>query len=190
MAGEQPRVLMLLSVISEVEDDVDGPLETHAGVYQINKREVRLSNPDAVAKALAVQPGDADLVAVVGGGGEWLSVLSDRRVIDTVVHVPIPIVSAVGHTGRHPLIEQVVHRAFPTPTLFGIWLAARATAAIPAVVSAPTGEPDVLRQHLEQSEAALQHTQAQLRRQGRRDRIVIAAVVALVIILVVRWALS
>lgn len=67
-AGEHPRVLMLVSRMSEAEADVDGMLEAHTGVYQLNKREVRLSSPEAVAQALAVQQGDADLVAVVGGG--------------------------------------------------------------------------------------------------------------------------
>ena len=56
--------------------------------------------------------------------------LSDRQVVEAVVyHMPVPIVSAVGHDVDQPLIQDVVHRAFATPTALGTWLADRAKGA-------------------------------------------------------------
>ena len=56
--------------------------------------------------------------------------LSDRQVVDAVAyHMPVPIVSAVGHDVDQPLIQEVVHWAFATPTAFGTWLADRAKGA-------------------------------------------------------------
>jgi hypothetical protein len=54
----------------------------------------RVTVPAAVAAALSVQKVDTDLVAIVRGGGEGISALSDPQVIDAVAHdVHIPIVS-------------------------------------------------------------------------------------------------
>jgi hypothetical protein len=54
-------------------------------------------------------------------------------VIDAVAHqVPVPIVSAVGHEVDRPLVQDLVHRAFATPTALGTWLAAKAIGAIQA----------------------------------------------------------
>jgi exonuclease VII large subunit len=47
-------------------------------------------------------------------------------------HMPIPIVSAVGHDVDQPLIQDVVHWAFAAPTALGTWLADRAKGAIHA----------------------------------------------------------
>jgi exodeoxyribonuclease VII large subunit len=133
LAGDQPRVLMFFGASSMVVKDVGAALGEHARAYHIEERRIPLTDPAAVAAALSVQDVDADLVAIVRGGGEGISALSDRQVIDAVAHhVPVPIISAVGHAADRPLIQDLVHRAFPTPTALGTWLAARATGAIHA----------------------------------------------------------
>ena len=82
-------------------------LGQHARAYQIVKQPIPLTDPAAVAAALSVQKVDADLVAIVRGGGEGISALSDRQVIDAVAHhVPVPIVSAVGHEVDRPLVQD------------------------------------------------------------------------------------
>ena len=130
LAGERPRVLMFCGTNSVVGEDVRAALGPHARAYHIDTRQVSLTDAAAVAAALSAQKMDADLVAVVRGGGEGLSALSDRRVIETLArHVSVPVVSAVGHAVDRPLIQEVVYHAFPTPTALGTWLAGRVTAA-------------------------------------------------------------
>jgi exodeoxyribonuclease VII large subunit len=98
LAGERPRVLMFCGTNAVVGEDVRAALGPHARAYHIDKRQVSLTDAAAVAAALSAQKMDADLVAVVRGGGEGLSALSDRRVIETLArHVSVPVVSAVGH---------------------------------------------------------------------------------------------
>ena len=124
---------MFLGTSSFVDKDVLAALGQHVRAYQIDEQRIALTNPAAVAAALSVQKIDADLVAIVRGGGEGISALSERQVIDAVAHhVHVPIVSAVGHEVDRPLIQDFVHRAFPTPTALGTWLAARVTDAIQA----------------------------------------------------------
>jgi exonuclease VII large subunit len=110
----------------------EGELRAYPSAYALDKREIPLSDPAAVAAALSGGNLDADLVAVVRGGSD-MRALSDRQVVEAVAyHMPIPIVSAVGHDVVQPLIQDVVHWAFATPTAFGTWLADRAKGAIRA----------------------------------------------------------
>jgi hypothetical protein len=130
LAGDRPRVLMFCGTNSIVDEDVLAALGQHAHAYHIDKRRIPLTDAAAVAAALSVQKVDADLVALVRGGGDGFSALSDRQVVHAVAHqVPIPIVSAVGHAVDQPLIQELVYRAFPTPTALGTWLADRVTEA-------------------------------------------------------------
>jgi hypothetical protein len=131
-AGDQPRVPMFHGVGAITDKDVEGELRAYPSAYALDKREIPLSDPAAVAAALSGGNLDADLVAVVRGGSD-MRALSDRQVVEAVAyHMPIPIVSAVGHDVVQPLIQDVVHWAFATPTAFGTWLADRAKGAIRA----------------------------------------------------------
>jgi hypothetical protein len=91
LAGEKPRVLMLLGTSSIVEKDVLAALGQHMQAYTIEERRIPLTNPSAVSAALSAEKVDADLIAIVRGGGEGILALSDRHVIEAVAHhVPIP----------------------------------------------------------------------------------------------------
>ena len=124
-------MLMFCGTSSIVGEDVLAALGPHARAYHIKKRRIPLTDAAAIAAALSVQKVDADLVAIVRGGGDGFSALSNRQVVHAVAHqVPIPIVSAVGHEVDRPLIQYLVHWAFPTPTALGSWLGGRVIEAL------------------------------------------------------------
>lgn len=129
LAGDRPRLMMLIGPTSIVEHDVLGALGQHAAAYQIMDYRIPLTDSSAVAAAIAHHKQDTDLIVVVRGGGEGISALSDPQVLDAVAQASVPIVSAVGHEVDRPLIQDLVHHAFSTPTAMGSWLAARATGA-------------------------------------------------------------
>ena len=83
LAGDQPRVLMFFGASSIVDKDVLAALGQHATAYHIVERRIPLTDPAAVAAALSGETVNADLVAIVRGGGEGISALSgppsDRR---------------------------------------------------------------------------------------------------------------
>jgi hypothetical protein len=190
LTGDQPRVLMLFGASSIVDKDVLAALGQHARAYQIGERRIPLTDPAAVAAALSGEKVDADLVAIVRGGGEGISALSDPQVIDAVAHhVPIPIVSAVGHAVDRPLIQDFVYRAFPTPTALGTWLATRVTDAIQA-------RDAVALDHMRAREAMQRQLKdltevagALQRRVRRMSALLFVALGILACILVARWAL-
>ena len=129
-------------------------------------------------------------MAIVRGGGEGISALSDRQVIDAVAHhVHIPIVSAVGHAADRPLRQDLVYQAFPTPTAFGTWLAARAPGAIQAraAVALDHGrEREAMRRQLKDRTEEVEA----LRRRVRHMRaLLFAALAVLVLVLVAPWVL-
>jgi hypothetical protein len=131
-AGERPRVLIFFSSSSNIDKDVDAGLRPYGQAYDIDKRPIPLTDPPTVVAALSGGNIDANLVAIVRGGGD-MPALSDRQVIEAVAHhTPVPIVSAVGHDVDQPLIQDVVHQVFSAPTAFGTWLADRAKGAIHA----------------------------------------------------------
>jgi exodeoxyribonuclease VII large subunit len=183
---------MLFGTSSSIDKDVRQALGQHAPAYHIEDRQIPLTNPAAVAAALSSQKIDADLVAIVRGGGEGVSALSDRQVIEAVARqVPLPIVSAVGHEVDQPLIQDLVHHAFSTPFDFGRWLADRATGAIrerDTMAADHRRELEGLRLNLQKSESTLQHTREQLLALQRRNVVLIAGVAVLVVILVASWA--
>jgi Exonuclease VII, large subunit len=190
LAGDQPRVLMLLGTSSMVDKDVHAALGPHGRAYHIDKRRIPLTDPAAVAAALSVQTVDADLVALVRGGGDGISALSDRHVIDAVAHhMPIPIVSAVGHAVDQPLIQDLVYCAFPTPTALGTWLAARATGstqARDAVALDHRRERESMQRQLKE----LTEEAGVLRRRVRRlSTVLFVALGILACMLVALWAL-
>ena len=130
LAGDHPRVLMCCNTTSPVGQEVRAALGPHPRMYHLEEQQIPWTDAAAVAAAFSVQKIDADLVAIVCGGGEELSALSDRRVIEAVAHqVPIPIVLVVDQIDDRPLIQDVVYQAFPTPTALGTWLAGRVTEA-------------------------------------------------------------
>ena len=196
-AGDQPRVLLLYGVGSIVDEDVRTALKPHAQAYSIEERRIPLTDPAAVVAALCGGNVDANLVAIVRGGGDGLSALSDRQVINAVAYqMPVTIVSAVGHEVDQPLIQDLVYWAFSTPTALGTWLAARATGAFharAAVASGPRRELEGLRLDLQKSESALRNTQEQLlilrRRMRRTNALLLVTLGILAVILVTRWAL-
>ena len=131
-AGDHPRVLMFFGTSSDMDKDVDAALGQYEQAYSIDRRRIPLTDPAAVAAALSGGNVDANLVAIVRGGGT-MPALSNRQVIDAVAyHMPVTIVSAVGHDVDQPLIQEAVRRAFATPTALGTWLADRAKGAIQA----------------------------------------------------------
>ena len=120
---------MFYGTSSSMDKDVEAALRPYADAYAIEERRIPLIDPAAVAAALSGGNINAHLVAIVRGGCT-MPALSDRQVVDAVAyHMPVPIVSAVGHDVGQPLIQEVVHWAFATPTAFGTWLADRAKGA-------------------------------------------------------------
>ena len=129
---------------------------------------LNLSRPEEVARTLSsLSPADFDVVALIRGGGE-LSTLESLEVAEAVVALPLPFITAVGHAADEPLVQEMAHLAFITPTDLGYHLRDLALEArqapLPDVSHTVTvSDPSVLAR-LERENAELR--QAAARRQA------------------------
>jgi hypothetical protein len=197
-AGMPPRVVLLVGTSAQVDQDVRAAVHEHASAYQLIVERVSMLDPVAVAEAVSVPRSDVALIAMVRGGGDGLSVFSDRQVCAAVAQtVSVPIVSALGHAGNEPLIQAMVHHAFDTPSLFGTWLKARAVAATDETarqVASLEGQREQLQQKLQAAEETRRAIEAQVQKLEQRQKTyhlvwgVVAVVVILVVILIVLGA--
>jgi hypothetical protein len=93
-AGMPPRVVLLVGTSARVDQDVRAAVHEHASAYQLIVERVSMLDPVAVAEAVSVPRSDVALIAMVRGGGDGLSVFSDRQVCAAVAQtVSVPIVS-------------------------------------------------------------------------------------------------
>jgi hypothetical protein len=86
-------------------------------------------------------------------------------------------------------MQDVVYQAFPTPTAFGTWLAARATGAIQArdAVALDHGREREAMQH--QLEDLTEEVEAQRRRVRHMRALLFVALAVLACVLVAPWVL-
>jgi hypothetical protein len=101
-AGTRLRLWLILGVGAEIGEDISETLEAHAGAYAVTEERGTVSDVTTAVAALRSPKSDVDLIALVGGGGDWLRVLSSREVCTAVAELSgPPIVSGVGHAGNH-----------------------------------------------------------------------------------------
>jgi exodeoxyribonuclease VII large subunit len=129
--GDRLRIILIYGATSIVDRDVLTAAGRWIEAYEVQEHRVPITNPNAVASALSVVT-DYDLLAIVRGGGEGISALSDPSLLEAVARVSLPIVTAIGHEVDRPLIQDLVHHAFPTPTALGTWLSSMAMGAVQA----------------------------------------------------------
>lgn len=85
---------------------------------EVVEDRITMSQSDVVVEALSKAP-EADITAIVRGGGQGLDLFDNMDIAEAVVRYPGLIVTAVGHEQNHPFVEKMADRAFSTPTDFG-----------------------------------------------------------------------
>lgn len=124
-----PRLPRTVGVVcgheAAVRADIRSVADSRFPGYPVRFVETTVSGPDAptrVAAALAELLGDADVEVVViarGGGSpsELLVPFSDEGLLRAVAASPVPVVSAIGHDGDRPLLDEVADVRAGTPSI-------------------------------------------------------------------------
>jgi exodeoxyribonuclease VII large subunit len=121
--GETPSIALILGESAIVDQDVDASLGESRSRYRMDKKPVNLTDPSAVAKAIAQAAGGPyHLLALIRGGGEGLQTLDHSEVWEAVASCPKPIVVALGHAANTLWVEALADQSFPTPTALGHFL--------------------------------------------------------------------
>ncbi|HBP87545.1 MAG TPA: hypothetical protein DD706_07605 [Nitrospiraceae bacterium] len=124
-ASHNPLVLIVTSDIGEAWTDVTAPLTEYREFIRLQRAPVRVSDPQAVGQVLQhawqKQP-TPELIILTRGGGDAVVNLDNDELLQLVTQRPIPIVTAIGHTRDHLILDQVVDKSFATPRDCGLWL--------------------------------------------------------------------
>jgi len=121
--GETPSIALILGESAIVDRDVEASLGEARSRYRMDKKPVNLTDPSAVAEAIAQAAGGPyHLLALIRGGGEGLQTLDRPEVWEAVASCPKPIVVALGHAANTLWVEALADQSFPTPTALGHFL--------------------------------------------------------------------
>jgi len=121
--GETPSIALILGESAIVDRDVEASLGEGRSRYRMDKKPVNLTDPSAVAEAIAQAAGGPyHLLALIRGGGDGLQTLDRPEVWEAVASCPKPIVVALGHAANTLWVEALADQSFPTPTALGHFL--------------------------------------------------------------------
>jgi exodeoxyribonuclease VII large subunit len=121
--GETPSIALIRGESAIVDQDVEASLGEARSRYRMDKRPVNLTDPSAVAEAIAQAAGGPyHLLALIRGGGDGLQTLDHSEVWEAVASCPKPIVVALGHAVNTLWVETLADQSFPTPTALGHFL--------------------------------------------------------------------
>jgi exodeoxyribonuclease VII large subunit len=121
--GETPSIALIRGESAIVDQDVEASLGEARSRYRMDKKPVNLTDPSAVAEAIAQGAGGPyHLLALIRGGGDGLQTLDHSEVWEAVASCPKPIVVALGHAVNTLWVETLADQSFPTPTALGHFL--------------------------------------------------------------------
>jgi len=124
-----PRLPRTIGVVcgheAAVRADIRSVADSRFPGYPLRFVETTVSGPDAPARvgaALAELLADplVDVVVIARGGGSPTDLLvpfSDEGLLRAVAAAPVPVVSAIGHDGDRPLLDEVADVRAGTPSI-------------------------------------------------------------------------
>jgi exodeoxyribonuclease VII large subunit len=120
-----PRVVgVVCGTDAAVRKDIESVVGERCLGYPVHFEETTVSGPGAslsivdAIEAVASVPG-VEVVILARGGGDAPSLLpwSTEEVCRAIAACPVPVVSAIGHDGDHPLCDEVADHRSATPSL-------------------------------------------------------------------------
>ena len=107
-----------------VKKDIESVVAARFPGYPVHFQETTVSGPGAALsivtalEAIVTRPG-VEVVILARGGGDATALLpwSSEDVCRAVAAAPVPVVSAIGHDGDHPLCDEVADLRAGTPSI-------------------------------------------------------------------------
>jgi exodeoxyribonuclease VII large subunit len=123
-----PRLPRVIGVVcgtdAAVRADIESVVAARFPGYPIEFREVTVQGPGAAEAVIAALAGldqrpDIEVIVLARGGGDAVSLLpfSDEELCRAVAASGTAVVSAIGHEGDRPLVDEVADLRSGTPSL-------------------------------------------------------------------------
>jgi exodeoxyribonuclease VII large subunit len=123
-----PRLPRVIGVVcgtdAAVRADIESVVAARFPGYPVEFREVTVQGPGAAEAVIAAlqtldQRPDIEVIVLARGGGDAVSLLpfSDEELCRAVAAAQTAVVSAIGHEGDRPLVDEVADWRAGTPSL-------------------------------------------------------------------------
>lgn len=124
LAGEQPRVAVLIGKTAIIDADILHQLGASAAAYDLHFHRVNLHSERAILEALDEHDDEnTDLLVISRGGGDGVDVFNSCTLAEACLDLGPPLITAIGHKDDVTLVQRIADRAFITPTALGQFLA-------------------------------------------------------------------
>lgn len=123
IAGEAPRVVILVGKTAIIDADISHQLGESAASYDLHFHRVNLHSETAILAALqAYNSEEIDLLAISRGGGENLDIFDSCTLAEACLDLVPYFATAIGHKEDVTLLQRIADKAFITPTALGQYL--------------------------------------------------------------------
>ena len=124
LAGEAPRITVLIGKTAIIDADILHQLGASATAYDLQFQRINLHSERAILAAIAEHNHDEhDLLIIARGGGEGVDVFNSCAIAEACLDLTPPLLTAIGHKDDVTLVQRIADRAFITPTALGGFLA-------------------------------------------------------------------
>ena len=123
LADERPRVALLLANNSITMSDFEAGIQAAKAAIDFTEFRSDFFKAAPLCQCLCeIDSQGFDMMAVVRGGGIGIERLDHLDVLETLSHLNIPVVAAVGHPEERLTFKEIADKEVATPTALGQYL--------------------------------------------------------------------
>ena len=117
---QRPRIALILAQTSITMSDFNAGINAAKSAIDFFEYRVNFSNSTELVKILKnIDKQCYTMIAIVRGGGGGIEKLDELIVLETIINMKTPIISAIGHVEEKLFIKQIVDKEAPTPNGLG-----------------------------------------------------------------------
>jgi len=121
--NKKPNIHILIGQSAIIDEDISRSCGGYCDKYNLNFVRSSFGNTESIIKGIeTIIEEEPDIIVISRGGGSGLEVFNNATLLEYVLQIDKPIISAVGHAEDITLFELFADERFITPTEFGKFL--------------------------------------------------------------------
>lgn len=164
--SRKPRVALLFSPHSVVRTEFGNACGNAVQAIDFSIVNTTFANVKETVGILQNIDKEYDIIALIRGGGSCLEVFSDPVLIEAIVNMSTPVISAVGHAEEKHYLKNVADLTVDTPTALGKFFSDTVEEVVTARVKSKAALTLEVRKSFEEM---LEKQTAQIKSQGEQN---------------------